>query len=140
MLHLDPATGQPRPPILASIGHRYQPNRGGPSLRAKRSNPGNTPLVWIASSASLLAMTVVLASLRAKRSNPGSTPLVWIASSLRSSQRRWFSRHCERAAHCRAKQSREHAPRLDCFVASLLAMTMVLASLRASGTLPSEAI
>ncbi|MDR1467684.1 MAG: hypothetical protein LBT00_00160 [Spirochaetaceae bacterium] len=41
-------------------------------------------------------------------------------------------RHCERAANCRAKQSMENAPRLDCFAASRLAMTTPAPSLRTS--------
>ncbi|MDR1470306.1 MAG: hypothetical protein LBT00_13565 [Spirochaetaceae bacterium] len=43
---------------------------------------------------------------------------------------RWGGRHCERSAAIQGEGPSapilgEHAPRLDCFVASLLAMTVV---------------
>ncbi|MDR1469512.1 MAG: hypothetical protein LBT00_09485 [Spirochaetaceae bacterium] len=65
------------------------------------------------------------------------TPLVWITSPtatvLPLVRNDGESCHCERATrHCERSEAIqwEGMPRLDCFVASLLAMTMVLASLR----------
>ncbi|MDR1470006.1 MAG: hypothetical protein LBT00_12020 [Spirochaetaceae bacterium] len=94
---IGPPTGAARahPLVIAPVTY--------PSLRAKRGNPGRTPLVWIASSSALategstppprnddaprhrgappVIAPVTHPSLRAKRGNPGGTPLVWIASS-----------------------------------------------------------
>jgi hypothetical protein len=72
-------------------------------------------------------------SLRAKRSNPVRGPFP--AGLLRRFATRNDNapRHCEQAAHCRAKQSSVRAsPGLDCFAASRLAMTTlpVIASKR----------
>ncbi|MDR1469447.1 MAG: hypothetical protein LBT00_09155 [Spirochaetaceae bacterium] len=62
---------RPSPPVIAPVTH--------PSLRAKRGNPGRTPLVWIASGYAL-AMTM---------------PVTCPAMTMPRHRARHAPRHCE---------------------------------------------